>query len=339
MATEAYAESRVGSASAALVGVVADLIYDRLDTSRADGTMETYATGLNSYLKICAENQIRPYPVTESKLVAYASLVHETHEILAETARNYINGVVFHCKLNGLKDPRGDGTMLSLVLQGSRRLDHQDGYQKRTRFGLSGKQLATLISKLDLSDFRAARFAAYASVSYFGGFRANELVKTKAGIRCRWGDFDFRDGSRDKSYFILKQRDAKMKQFGPTYNITLVRTGKINCPYALLQNYRNFFDEASVDEYAPGFMDLDGNPYTYKSALKDVRFYLPFIGEDGMDFGTHSFRIGLATEASIIELPDSAVKLLGRWDSNCFEIYKLTPPEKIAEFAARLSGV
>lgn len=86
-------------------------------------------------------------------------------------------------------------------------------------------------------------------------------------------------------------------------------------------------------------MDLDGNPYTYKSALKDVRFYLPFIGEDGMDFGTHSFRIGLATEASIIELPDSAVKLLGRWDSNCFQIYMLTPPEKIAEFAARLSGV
>jgi hypothetical protein len=97
-----------------------------------------------------------------------------------------------------------------------------------------------------------------------------------------------------------------MKQFGPTYNITLVRTGKINCPYALLQNYRNFFDEASVDEYAPGFMDLDGNPYTYKSALKDVRFYLQFIGEDGMDFGTHSFRIGLATEASIIHVEMTA---------------------------------
>ena len=31
-----------------------------------------------------------------------------------------------------------------------------------------------------------------------------------------------------------------MKQFGPTYNFTLVRTGKINCPYALFQNYRNF---------------------------------------------------------------------------------------------------
>jgi hypothetical protein len=319
--------------------MVADLIYDRIDISRADGTMETYATGLNSYLKICAENQIRPYPVSEAKLVAYASLAHETHGILAETIRNYISGVVFHCKLNGIRDPRGDGSMLSLVLRGSKRLDHESGYEKRTRFGISGKQLALLFSKLDLSDFRAARFAAYASISYFGGFRANELVKTKAGIRCKWGDFNLREGARDKSYFTLKQRDSKTKQFGPTYDITLVRTGKINCPFELLQNYRRFFDKDSIDENGPAFMDLEGHPYTFKAALKDVRFYLPFIGENGMHFGTHSFRIGLATEASIIELPDSAVKLLGRWDSNCFEIYMLTPPEKIAEFAARLSGV
>jgi hypothetical protein len=186
VADEAYAESRGSSSSASLAGMVADLIYDRIDISRADGTMETYATGLNSYLKICAENQIRPYPVSEAKLVAYASLAHETHGILAETIRNYISGVVFHCKLNGIRDPRGDGSMLSLVLRGSKRLDHESGYEKRTRFGISGKQLALLFSKLDLSDFRAARFAAYASISFFGGFRANELVKTKAGIRCKW---------------------------------------------------------------------------------------------------------------------------------------------------------
>ena len=90
---------------------------------------------------------------------------------------------------------------------------------------------------------------------------------------------------------------------------------------------------------APGFMDLEGNAYTYKQALADVRYYLPFINEDGKNFGTHSFRIGLATEAAIVEIPDSAVRLLGRWDSDCFRIYMQTPQRKIAEFAARLSGV
>jgi len=319
--------------------MVADLIHDRLENSRAVGTLETYQSGLNSYLKICSENLLKPYPITESKLIAYASLAHQTHGILGETVRNYINGVVFHCQFSGLGDPRGDGSMLKLVLNGSKRIDHQMGYQKRTRYGLSGSQLVSLIGKLDMNDFRAARFIAYACVSYFGGFRANELVKSKAGMRCHWGDFDFRIGQRDQSYFTIVQRDSKTRQFGPTYNITLARTDKVNCPFKAIMNYRSFFTDRHILDTAPGFMDLEGNAYTYKQALADVRYYLPFINEDGKNFGTHSFRIGLATEAAIVEIPDSAVRLLGRWDSDCFRIYMQTPQHKIAEFAARLSGV
>lgn len=309
-----------------------------MENSRAVGTLETYQSGLNSYLKVCGENQLKPYPITESKLIAYASLAHQTHGILGETVRNYINGVVFHCKFSGLGDPRGDGSMLKLILNGSKRIDHKMGYQKRTRYGVSGSQLISLIGKLDMNDFRAARFIAYACVSYFGGFRANELVKTKGHIRCLWGDFDFRIGQKDQSYFTMIQRDSKTRPFGPTYNITLARTGKINCPFQALMNYRSFFSERNVLDSAPGFMDLNGNAYTYDQALADVRYYLPFINETGEHFGTHSFRIGLATEAAIVEIPDSAVRLLGRWDSDCFLIYMQTPQSKIAEFAARLSG-
>ncbi|KAM4632460.1 uncharacterized protein O3C94_018978 [Discoglossus pictus] len=38
-------------------------------------------------------------------------------------------------------------------------------------------------------------------------------------------------------------------------------------------------------------------------------------------FGAHSFRIGAATEAARLGLPDAAVKRIGRWESERFRSY------------------
>jgi len=134
------------------------------------------------------------------------------------------------------------------------------------------------------------------------------------------------------------QRVSKMLPVGPTVAVTLPVVGGITCPLQLLKSYRNFFREELIEPHMAAFMDLEGNPYTYKQALRDARYFLDGMGLNGRSFGTHSFRIGLASEAGRLDFPDWEVQMLGRWNSDCFKRYIQTQPDQIANLSRKLKG-
>ena len=276
-------------------------------------------------------------PVTESKLLAFTVLAHDKKKLLSETIRNYLCAIAFVHKINGYDDPRNTSSLLRLVLDGCRRHDRDNGYEKRLRLGISGTMLKTVVSSLNLSSFRAARWAAWACTSYFGCFRANELVQTaNGGVRFLWGHLHI--GANATSFMTLKQYFCKPRQFGPAVNIPICFTGESTCPVLRTKHYRAFFAGKGNLDHLPAFMDLDGKPYTYKQALADTRYYLRQCGYTGNHYGTHSFRIGLASEAGRLALPDWTVQLLGRWNSQCFRIYIQTDPTVLAGYAHQLRG-
>ena len=338
LAISAYTGSTGHEAASPHHAMVSDLIHDRLGSSRAKGTFKAYGSAWNSYLKICSRFDIIAEPVTESKLIAYVALAHEYGDILGKTIRDYTSAIAFRHRLLDENDPRGDGSMLRLVIDGCMRTDAENGYLKKVRLAISGDDLVRLIVSLDLTNFREARFAAYAVLSYFGGFRANELVESEAGLRCLWGDVNINPRS-GATYILLLQRLSKGLPFGPTINIALPITSGRTCPLGVLTNYQGFFDKSKILPTMPLFMDTFGKAYTYKDALTDMRLYLRRIGLDGELYGTQSFRIGLATQAGKANIPDSILQLLGRWKSDCFKIYIKTDPSELADYARRLKGV
>ena len=50
-------------------------------------------------------------------------------------------------------------------------------------------------------------------------------------------------------------------------------------------------------------------------------------------FNTYSFRIGAATSAKAVNIPDIHIQTLGRWQSNAYQAYIKTPPTEIAAFS------
>lgn len=341
MVAAAFAQSQANSSLASVRHMVSGAIDRKLNNSRAPGTFSAYTTAWNSYEKICRSVQMAIHPVTEPKLVAYAALAHDSG-LRAETVRNYLCGIAFHHHLLGLEDPRNESSVLKLVISGCRREDKEKGVTKKLRLGISGTMLETIITPLDLSNFRAARWAAYASISYFAGLRANEIVQTRnTGVSCYWKNFNLMKQNPAINYFIMTQYYSKPVQFGPAIDIPIPKIGTKACPFNLILNYRKFFEnrpELGDLNKRAAFMNLDGTPYTYRQALADTKHYVSQGGYDKSCTGTHCYRIGMASEAGRQGLPGWIIKLLGRWNSECYQVYIRTDPALLASMARKLKG-
>ena len=57
---------------------------------------------------------------------------------------------------------------------------------------------------------------------------------------------------------------------------------------------------------------------------------------DKQCYNTHSLRIGAATSASLSNMLDTHIQLLGRWRSNAFQRYIRPPPSEVAKFSKAL---
>ena len=53
-------------------------------------------------------------------------------------------------------------------------------------------------------------------------------------------------------------------------------------------------------------------------------------------YNTHRFQIGAAISASLSNMPDTHIQLLGCWQSNVFKHYIRPPPSQVAKFSKAL---
>lgn len=152
------------------------------------------------------------------------------------------------------------------------------------------------------------------------------------GVRCllRGGEYLY----KDEESVVLLRENVVFNDEGATLflgdtktdtdvSIRLFRDPEDSgiCPVRRLQDAME--QAPCKDLKAPLLQLSNGKPLSYRWVMTKLKLCLEIIGFKGTA-GTHSLRIGGATDLARLGLPESVIKALGRWTSSAYTLYTRT---------------
>ena len=296
---------------------------------------------MKRFHKFCITYNIaNPFPVSENLLCSFAT--HLADEGLSpQTGKTYLAAVRNTQLSLGLPDPREGSSMplLKRVQTGIRRISMLKGTTSRIRLPITIPILQQIRQRLILTNHpEQVVIWAIACTAFFGFFRLGELlVKSEAefnpAIHLCWGDLAI-DNSANPSMVQIHLKTSKCDQFGRGADIVLGLTGTEVCPITAILAYI----ESRQDLPGPLFLLSSKKPVTKTWFTQQIRSVLSDIGLQQNQYAGHSFRIGAATTAALVGVPDSMIQTLGRWQSTAFLVYVRTPKEQLASLSRVLAN-
>ncbi|XP_044134425.1 uncharacterized protein LOC122926964 [Bufo gargarizans] len=231
--------------------------------------------------------------------------------VSAPVAQRRLSGVAFFFRLCGWPDV-SKHFVIRQAMKGWKKEYVLRDRRRPISFGLLCR-LVEVCSGVCASAFEATLFSACFSLAFFAALRVGELLPPSGK---KPGGLLFQDVVCGNGALRVLVRRSKTDQFGRGVWIPLHQVAGVACPVRLVSAYcaarvggTNFFTHQDV------------SPLTKFQFVSVFRACLLRLGVDPKDFGTHSFRIGAATEAARAGLPESEVMRIGRWQSACYARY------------------
>lgn len=174
--------------------------------------------------------------------------------------------------------------------------------------------------------------------SFFGFLRSSEFTcngEVDPHIHLSRADINFKPNIFSPNFPEITIKKSKTDPFRETARLTIARSNSTVCTVTALQDYLLQTHGQSTSH--PLFKFTDGRNLT-RTSLTNVRALLHVCGLDSANFASHSFRIGAATTAGAVGLPDWLIKVLGRRKSNAYQTYIKTPKEAILQVPKNLAS-
>lgn len=163
----------------------------------------------------------------------------------------------------------------------------------------------------------AVLFQAAYCLAFYVAFRVGELIAKsrkdrKGGLQVEWV-------KRGIDSVLISLPRSKTDQQRKGESIVLHRAR--DSPCCPVMRLEKFLDTRQQGVGGPLFIHADGTPLTRFQFRRVLELAMVQAHIDPKEFGTHSFRIGAATEAVAGGLRGCDVQRIGRWSSNCYKRY------------------
>lgn len=243
-----------------------------------------------------------------------------TLEYLAQLRLQGVSGIVAQRRLAGvsfhfqLRD-WGDVTRKFIIRQALKGWKKERSSMEARR-PISFSLLETLVSvasQVCSSPGEAQLLALAFSLAFFGALRIGELVSQAKG---RPGGLLWDDVVLGERAVRLRIRKSKTDVYGKGAWVLLKAVPGPSCPFTLVSAFK------ALGQRGSNFLvHEDGSPLTKYQFTALFKRSLEVAGVSSKEYGTHSFRIGAATEAARAGLQESEVMRIGRWRSSCYARY------------------
>ena len=186
----------------------------------------------------------------------------------------------------------------------------------RTQVLAAGMQAALGSAPDDLSA------AAALSLAFCGLLRVSEYTTASAAVYDRRrlptvGDVSFSTDEFGDMATVMVRPAKKGGRSQGKNSAVVVRDGELIQPVTALQR---MLGQRRAAPHEPLFL-WRGRPLTSTTVSRLLKFVVKAAGSCERGIGSHSLRIGGATAALAAGVPPEAIRLMGRWDSDVYEIY------------------
>lgn len=229
----------------------------------------------------------------------------------AAVAQRRLSGLAFHFKIRGWADTTKHFVFRQAIRGWKKEFVSRDSrrpvsYSLLVRlFDISGSQC--------VSPYEGTLFRACFALAFFGALRVSELVPPS---RTRVGGLLEDDVVLANGSLRIRIRRSKTDTFGRGEWVPLHSVVGSACPVRAVSEYLQL--RPSGRSF---LVHSDGSPVTRFQFQSVFKRCLMAVGVSPGDFGTHSFRIGAATEAARAGMSNAEVQRIGRWRSACFAGY------------------
>jgi len=309
-----------------------------LQSGLTKSTKATYRAGYRNYLKFCRTAGRQPVPTSECTLSLFSTYL-ATHNISITTIKVYLSAVRYIHLCRGLHNhfKRQFTPRLNLILRGIRK---RQACTRPTRQRLPVTiQILCKLKKLLIKrnpSYDAITLWAMCCTAFFGFLRVSEFTIPTPGSYDHSRHLSLEDIAVDDKnnprliQLFLKQ--SKTDPFKQGATVYLGATDSSVCPIKAVTCYL----ARRKSQPGPLFITKKGNGWTSHMFCKALKCVFAQMKLDKQLYNTHSFRIGAATSASLANLSDTQIQMLGRWRSNAFQRYIRPPPKKVAAFSKAL---
>ena len=264
-----------------------------------------------------------PTPVTQETVTLFVAYLG-AEGLSVSTIESYLAALRYFrimadpsCTLPSFHTPH-----MKILLRGIQQLHSQpSGARHRLPITVSLMTRIKLHLAQDPSSHPNRMLWAACCTGFFGFLRCSEFLLPDQGLfnpACHLSitDIELRQ-SASPWYFMLTIKYSKTDQFGQGAQVILGATGSPVCSVATLLD----FLAVRGNDPGPLFVWQDSTPLRRSAFVHHIQSALAASGLQGSNFNGHSFRIGAATSASVAGVPESTIKILGRWKSLAYQRY------------------
>lgn len=281
-------------------------------------TRRSYKKTWNRFNRFISRFDIIP-PKWEDRIIVWATHLADNRK-KSNTIKSYISAVRYCLSLDGIKVPHSN-CELAAIVQAAKQMNDELYVRLPIQKGLLNLILnfirSAYIQQRGQIYLGHVLMALYSS-AYHGLFRISELTQGPHNVKAQ--DVIHARNKRRVTFYLRSSKTHTTADLPQIVHVRDEPKWGVNCPVKILEQYVELRGRSSPNKEQPFFMLRNGTPITQEQFRTNLKYILFTLGLPSALYGSHSFRIGKATDQKLAGKKVRQIKEDGRWATST--VYK-----------------